>query len=82
MPSPKLGGVPRAPGREDPVWGGWVDTVHGIAQDVSNSGTTAQRPTANQYIGKPYFDTTLGKPIWLSAMGSPPTWVDATGAVV
>ena len=28
--------------------------------------------------GQPYFDTTLGKPIWWS--GS--TWVDATGTAV
>lgn len=41
-------------------------------------GTTAARPTALIYTGYPYFDTTLGKPIWYNGTG----WVDATGASV
>lgn len=41
-------------------------------------GTTAQRP-ANAVIGQPYFDTTLGKPVWKKTAT---TWCDATGLVV
>jgi len=41
-------------------------------------GNTSQRPTSNLYQGRPYFDTTLGKPIWYD--GS--VWRDATGATV
>jgi hypothetical protein len=42
-------------------------------------GTTANRPSASAVgTGEPYWDTTLGKPIW--STGS--AWVDATGASV
>lgn len=86
-----LGGLPMLPMTEQGFpglprfttpWAGWFSTVQGILQDVSSSGTTAQRPTANQYVSKHYFDTTLGKPIWLKTPGTSPVWVDATGAVV
>ena len=46
------------------------------------SGITASRPTALGFtppVGYQYFDTTLGKPIWLKT-GT--TWVDSTGATV
>jgi hypothetical protein len=46
--------------------------------NVGLSGATANRPTQGVYTGMPYFDTTLGKPIWYS--GS--VWKDATGATV
>lgn len=42
-----------------------------------SAGTTAQRPTG-VVVGYPYYDTTLGKPIWFKSPG----WVDATGAAV
>ena len=41
------------------------------------SGTTAQRPSSFLWMGRPYFDSTLGIPIWYKAAG---VWVDATGA--
>ena len=41
------------------------------------SGTTATRPT-DKSIGFPYFDTTLGKPIWFDGT----VWKDSTGATV
>jgi hypothetical protein len=44
-------------------------------------GTTAQRPTANAFVGLQYYDTTLGKPIWCH-QASPIIWHDATGATV
>jgi hypothetical protein len=43
------------------------------------NGSTAFRPT-NLKVGDYYFDTQLGKPIWLKA--TPSTWVDANGTVV
>lgn len=50
--------------------------------EVTDFGTTAQRPTlpGNLHPGSSYFDTTLGKPIWVNAAGT--GWVDATGAAV
>jgi hypothetical protein len=48
------------------------------------SGTTVQRPTASAQPGQPYFDITLGKPIWYrgTAFGDGTEWCDATGATV
>lgn len=88
MSSP-LGALPLPPltAKEDPyhfspAWAGWLSTAQYILQDMSNSGTTAQRPTNNQYIGKPYFDTTLGIPIWMKTPGTSPVWVNGAGAAV
>jgi hypothetical protein len=64
-----------------PAWAGWFSTAQLILQDCSNSGTTAQRPTSGLYVGKPYFDKTLGIPIWLSNPTGP-VWVNASGASV
>ena len=41
---------------------------------VTLNGTTSARPTSS-VLGQPYFDTTLGRPIWWN--GS--TFVDADG---
>jgi hypothetical protein len=43
------------------------------------SGITSARPSTDLYVGMPYFDTSLGKPIWYKT-GT--TWIDATGATV
>lgn len=51
----------------------WIVTF-----DVQNSGATADRPTENIYVGKLYFDTDLGIPVWWNGTD----WIDATGAVV
>lgn len=51
--------------------------------NIAESGTTVNRPAdANLRVGQPYFDTTLGKPVWVKTIGPPAIWVDATGAVV
>jgi hypothetical protein len=47
---------------------------------VAQLGTTANRPVGNLHSGQPYFDTTLGKPIWRNAANS--GWIDATGTAV
>jgi hypothetical protein len=41
------------------------------------SGTSAERPAVNLYIGQMYFDTTVGIPIWWNGT----YWVDATGTI-
>lgn len=52
-----------------------------IILTIGNNGTTAARPTANLWVGQSYFDTTLGKPIWIKSL-NPTVWVDATGSTV
>jgi hypothetical protein len=43
---------------------------------VNANGTTAARPTTAP-VGFSYFDTTLGKAVWLKT--TPSTWVDSAG---
>lgn len=43
---------------------------------ASTSGTTAARPT-DAKVGFSYFDTTLGKPVFLKT--APSSWVDSAG---
>ena len=59
-------------------WRAFFSSVYTICFAVQQSGTTANRPTKLLFTGRPYFDTTLAKPIWYKTAG----WVDATGAAV
>jgi hypothetical protein len=53
---------------------------HAIITSMAQSGTTADRPVAGLWIGRRYFDTTLGKPVYLKSI-RPNVWVDGIGAV-
>ncbi len=44
----------------------------------ASSGATSQRPTVDLYVTQPYFDLTLGKPIWWNGA----VWKDAAGTTV
>lgn len=64
-------------------WIIFFTALYYLGDSVRQSGTTAQRPTTNLWIGRRYFDTSLGvggKPIWRDKNNS--GWVDATGASV
>lgn len=65
-------------GKAAGAWPNWFGQVFRICFDVQNSGPTASRPSTNLYPGKFYFDTTLGKPVWVNTTST--GWVDATGA--
>lgn len=56
----------------------WFSSIQYYLSAVGNNGVTAKRPTTGLYVGYPFYDTTLQKPIWWN--GS--TWKDATGAAV
>lgn len=62
-------------------WRNFLNAVFNICNAVTMSGTTAQRPTSFMFVGRTYFDVTLGLPIWLQSI-TPTVWVDATGAPV
>jgi hypothetical protein len=86
--STPLQGLPQPPlnNRGDdyhftPQWAGWFSTVQGILQAVSSSGTTANRPTKNLYIGQMYYDTTLGLPVWVNAISPAIVWHNGAGGV-
>lgn len=64
-------------------WQSVFQAMQQIAFNVSRSGTTAERPTdktPNRFIGMPYLDTTIGKPVWLYSVNPVDVWIDATGA--
>lgn len=50
------------------------------ALGLASGGTTAGRPGA-PVLFQPYFDTTLGEPIWCTST-SPVIWVNAAGVAV
>ncbi len=62
------------------AWSSWFTQAFQILFAVQQSGLTTQRPTgASQlWIGRPYFDTDLGTPIWWDGA----QWIDASGAPV
>lgn len=65
-------------------WSSFFSAMQQVVYNASRSGPTASRPTdilIGRYVGMPYYDTTLGKPIWLEST-NPDVWVDATGAPV
>lgn len=63
------------------TWGQWLSRVHTIATSLQQSGATADRPTSVLWLGRRYFDTTLGIPVWVQSV-KPTVWVDATGSPV
>jgi hypothetical protein len=69
-----------------PAYQAWFSSIQYWLSPVGSNGTTALRPintapTRFLYIGQTYFDTTLGKPIFVKSL-NPTVWVDATGGVV
>lgn len=72
-------------GNWTPSWLQWLARTHRAVLSVQQSGTTADRPTALLWIGRPYFDETLNIPIWVQAVPAKPApavWVDSTGTPV
>ncbi len=56
-------------------WKEYFSDVFTAVFALQKSGTTAQRPTKGLYAGLPYFDSTLGQPIWYNGN----IWILATG---
>lgn len=61
-----------------PSWRNFFSAVYMICNALTLSGVTAQRPTRFLWVGRTYFDVTLGLPIWVQSL-NPTTWVDAAG---
>lgn len=59
-------------------WGNFFSQAWLILSAVEQSGVTADRPTRYLWVGRTYFDTTLGIPIWYDGSN----WVSADGSVV
>ena len=83
QPSP-LNPISGQSGKVAQDWAAFFHVLQQTAFAITLSGPTASRPTSSldgRWIGMPYLDTTLGKPIWLQSV-SPDVWIDATGAAV
>jgi hypothetical protein len=65
-------------GKVSATWQLFFSNVFGSVTALQQSGTTAQRPTKGLYVGRPYFDTTLGYSINYNGT----VWVDAAGTPV
>ena len=63
-------------------WQGYFRGLEQELDDITSSGPTTSRPTTRLFIGRPYFDTTLTKPIWVKQLSPTVLWCDATGATV
>lgn len=62
-------------------WQYWFSRINSIVQTGQQSGPTADRPTSQVWVGRQFFDTTLNKPVYVSAV-KPIVWRDAAGTVV
>ena len=60
-------------------WADWTNQIYKVVNEVSRSGTTAQRP-AKLFVGQMYFDTTLNRPIWVNTAGTGRVKSDGTAA--
>lgn len=58
-----------------PAWASFFNSVFVILNALTQSGVTANRPVNLLWVGRVYFDTTLGLPIWYKGPG----WVKADG---
>lgn len=61
----------------------FLSALQSISFYSTRNGPTASRPTgsSDRWIGMPYFDTSLGKPVFLK-IASTNIWVDGSGAAV
>jgi len=59
----------------------WYQFFSKLADSISTpqSGTTANRPTTGVKLGSQYWSTTVGRPMYVSAV-TPVTWVYADGS--
>lgn len=67
-----------ADGRPSKAWIQWAEDVVRNSR-FKGADTTANRPTNGVSVGDWYFDTTLGKPVWVASINPSVAWVDATG---
>ncbi|MGI0034324.1 MAG: hypothetical protein ACRD98_00450 [Nitrososphaera sp.] len=74
-------GVPQDSEKLPFLWRAFYSALASIATALTQSGTTAQRPIVFLWVGRPYFDTTLGLAIWVKSV-NPIVWVRGDGGAV
>ena len=76
-----IGNPPQSTNPDSVLGFGWQEffgNIYTILFANTQNGTTANRPVQRLWIGRRYFDTTLGIPIWYNGTA----WVNATGGIV
>jgi hypothetical protein len=66
----------------DPIWMAWFNSIQFWLFPIGQFGTTANRPTTSLYIGRRYYDTTLGYPVWVHQITPTIIWHNGAGASV
>lgn len=61
-------------------WLQWFSQVSSVVNAAQQSGSTAGRPTKLLWIGRRYYDTDLGKPVFVRSV-RPVVWRDANNAI-
>lgn len=69
-------------GRIETTYQAWLSSVQQWLGPIGQTGTTANRPTKNLWIGLSYFDTTLGFPVFVKQISPSIVWVRYDGVVV
>lgn len=67
--------IVRQDGHTARAWVPFFSDIGSLLTALSSSGTTADRPVNFLFVGRTYFDTTIGRPIWYTGTG----WIDAQG---
>ena len=61
------------------IWKRWFNRLVVAFNNLTATGTTAQRPNPAPFVGFMYFDTTLSRPIWAKT-SSQSVFSDGTNA--
>lgn len=84
LPQPPTGVIADKNGNVQPGWYPFFSTVQVLLNLSTQAGTTASRPSSQiqgRWIGMPYYDTSLGIPVYLASI-NPDVWKSAAGAPV
>lgn len=65
-----------------PVFQAWLTSVYTYAQGLGQYGATTARPKSGLFIGRDYFDTTLGYKVTIKAVSPSVVWVNGAGTPV
>lgn len=76
--APPLGKLVNEQAIPEQGWASFFSSVFDLLTALTLSGTTSNRPVKLLWVGRPYFDTTLNRPIWYTGSN----WIRADGTVV
>lgn len=78
---PQMGPLLDSSNQFMPQWSQWFTLTDRLATSIQQSGITADRPVSNLWVGRQFYDVTLNKPVYVSAV-NPTVWRDAAGVIV